>query len=74
MIFADNCLQLVHEHGFGVEFTTLDALKCVRSEQDVVQVADAKEWKEARSLFPTFHFMSEAVQNVVINNDDSSIQ
>jgi len=48
MIFAENCLQLVHEQGYGIEFTTLDALKRVGTEQDIVQVADAKEWKEAR--------------------------
>jgi len=48
MIFAENCLQVVHERGFGIEFTTLDALKRVSNEQDIVQVANAKEWKEAR--------------------------
>jgi len=50
MIFADNCLRLVHEHGFGIEFTTLDALKRVGIVQDVLQVANAKAWKEARPV------------------------
>jgi len=52
MIFADNCLRLVHEKGFGIEFTTLDALKHVRIgiDQDVLQVADAKAWKDARPV------------------------
>jgi len=48
MIFAENCLRLVHQSGFGIEFTTLDALKCVGTEHGIVQVAGAKEWKEAR--------------------------
>jgi len=50
MIFADNSLRLVHESGFGVEFTALDALKCVGIEQDVVQVANAHAWKAARPV------------------------
>jgi len=54
MIFAENCLQVVHERGFGIEFTTLDALKRVGVEQDIVQVANAKEWKEARLVSRTF--------------------
>jgi len=48
MIFADNCLRLVHESGFGIEFTTLEALKRVGIEQDIIHVANAKAWKEAR--------------------------
>ena len=48
MIFSENCLSLQHEHGFGIRFTALEALKCVSLTQDVVQVAGAKEWKEAR--------------------------
>jgi len=54
MIFADNNLQLVHERGFGIEFTTLDALQHVTTEHDVVQVAGAKAWKEARLVSRTF--------------------
>ena len=63
MIFAENCLQLVHERGFGVEFTTLDALKHVGNarEQDIVQVADAKAWKEARLVSRIFEFMFSIV-------------
>jgi len=69
MIFAENCLQLVHERGFGVEFTTLDALKHVRNaqEQDIVQVADAKAWKEARLVPRTVDFMFKIVS--IPNND-----
>lgn len=49
MIFAENCLRLMHNRGFGIEFTTLDALKHVGTEPDgILQVADAKAWKEAR--------------------------
>jgi len=55
MIFAENWLRLMHEHGFGIEFTTLDALKHVGLEEDLVQVADAKAWKEARSVSCCHH-------------------
>jgi hypothetical protein len=48
MIFAQNSLSLLHERGFGIEFTTLEALKHVGNKHDLVQVAGAKEWKEAR--------------------------
>jgi len=48
MVFAENCLRLAHECGFGIEFTTLDALQRVGIEQDIIQVADAQAWKEAR--------------------------
>jgi len=70
MIFAENCLRLVHERGFGVEFTTLDALKLVRNaqEQDIVQVADAKAWKEARLVSRTVDFMFEIVS---VDNNES---
>jgi len=61
MIFAENCLQVTHEQGFGIEFTTLDALKRVSVEQDIVQVANAKEWKEAR-LVNSVHFVSRLKQ------------
>ena len=70
MIFAENCLRLVHERGFGVEFATLDALKHVRNaqEQDIVQVADAKAWKEARLVSRTVDFMFEIVS---VDNNES---
>jgi len=57
MIFAQNCLSISHEQGFGLQFTTLEALKRVGSQHDVVQVAGAKEWKEARlvSLENCYH-------------------
>jgi len=61
MIFAENCLQVTHEQGFGIEFTTLDALKRVGTEQDIVQVANAKEWKEARLVFCTFSFVFQII-------------
>ena len=48
MIFAQNFLNLSHERGFGVHFSTLEALKLVSEKHDLVQVAGAKEWKEAR--------------------------
>jgi len=66
MIFAENCLRLMHEHGFGIEFTTLDALKHVGLEEDIVQVADAKAWKEARSVSCTFDFVFKIDLSVII--------
>jgi len=48
MIFADNILQLRHQKGFGIEFNALDALKLVDPENDLLKVAVAKAWKDAR--------------------------
>lgn len=49
MIFAQNSLRLVNgSGGSGIEFTALDALKRVDTQHDTVQVANAKQWKEAR--------------------------
>lgn len=75
MIFAENCLRLVHERGFGVEFATLDALKHVRNaqEQDIVQVADAKAWKEARLVSRTVDLMFEIVSVPNNESDGDSI-
>lgn len=51
MTFARNSLSIVHVHGFGVEFTCLDALKGVKKvvDGDQLQVGVAEAWKEARS-------------------------
>ena len=48
MVFSQNCLRLRHKRGFGLALTPLDALKHVNDHQDLVHVAMAKEWKEAR--------------------------
>lgn len=48
MIFGHNSLRLVNGSGDGIEFTALDALKRVDTQHDTVQVANAKQWKEAR--------------------------
>ena len=58
MIFAENHLRLQHETGFGIEFTSLEALKRVDAERDLVHVASAMEWKEARfSVDGSSHFV-----------------
>lgn len=51
MTFARNSLSVSHVHGFGIEFTCLDALKRVKKEVagDQLQVGVAEVWKEARS-------------------------
>lgn len=49
MIFNNNVLRLEHSSGAGVEFTALTALQQLRdSDHDNIQVAHAKEWREAR--------------------------
>lgn len=51
MTFARNSLSVTHNHGFGIEFTCLEALKRVKKqvEGDLLQVGVAEAWKEARS-------------------------
>jgi len=49
MIFAANRLRILHENGCGIEFSALEALKRVDPNAEPVQVANAKEWKAARS-------------------------
>uniref|UniRef100_T1J0R9 TIP41-like protein n=1 Tax=Strigamia maritima TaxID=126957 RepID=T1J0R9_STRMM len=49
MLFADNLLRIEHELGFGIEFQPLDALLLVNDKQDLIKVAVAKAWKEARA-------------------------
>lgn len=49
MIFANNILQILNSNGCGLEFKALDALKRVNTDKDLIQVANAKAWKEARS-------------------------
>ncbi|XP_064473315.1 TIP41-like protein [Ornithodoros turicata] len=49
MTFASNILRLEHTSGCGMEFTCLDALRCLSSENYVPKVAIAQAWQEARS-------------------------
>lgn len=49
MVFPDNLLRITHSAtGSGIEFNALDALKLVNDKEDVVKVAVADAWKEAR--------------------------
>ena len=49
MIYSQNKLRLEHSSGAGVEFNALDALRQLRDkDHDNIEVAHAKEWKEAR--------------------------
>lgn len=50
MTFASNILRLEHTGGFGIEFTCLDALRCLSSENYIPKVAAAQAWREARPL------------------------
>lgn len=49
MVFHKNALTIVHENGAKLEYTPIDALKCVRNDKDsIVKVACADEWKQSR--------------------------
>ena len=48
MIFAANQLSIEHCDGCGIYFKALDALQQVDSQHDLVKVAAAKAWREAR--------------------------
>lgn len=50
MTFASNILRLEHTDGFGIEFTCIDALRCLSSENYIPKVAAAQAWREARPL------------------------
>jgi len=49
MVFGDNFLRIMHEDGYGIEFNALDALRLVNDNQDLMKVAIAKAWAEARA-------------------------
>ncbi|XP_033107007.1 TIP41-like protein [Anneissia japonica] len=59
MVFGDNVLRIEHQAGFGIEFNALDALKLVDAHQDLLKVAVAKAWQEARK---TNEFIKEVVK------------
>ncbi|XP_071955512.1 TIP41-like protein [Antedon mediterranea] len=59
MVFGDNVLRVEHQAGFGLEFTALEALKRVDAHHDLLQVAAAKAWQEARK---TSDFIKEVVK------------
>ena len=48
MLFGDNLIQFEHSSGFGINLNALDALKHVNDHEDLVKVAMAEKWKEAR--------------------------
>jgi len=49
MVFADNSLHLSHStSGLNIAFDPLSALKHVDDSKDLVHVATAKKWQEAR--------------------------
>ena len=51
MTFARNCLRVIHNKGFGIEFNCLDALKTINAfdQADCLKVSAAGPWQEARS-------------------------
>lgn len=50
MVFPDNILYLECADGGRIEFTALDAMKCIDINRPPVQVACAEEWQESRYL------------------------
>ena len=53
MVFPDNVLRIQLSDGSkGIEFNALDALKLVNDKEDLVKVAVAEAWKEARYFLP----------------------
>ncbi|XP_077977013.1 TIP41-like protein [Glandiceps talaboti] len=48
MVFGGNVLRVIHSDGFGIEFNALDALKLVDPIHDLMKVAVADRWREAR--------------------------
>ena len=53
MVFPDNVLRIQLSDGSkGIEFNALDALKLVNDKEDLVTVAVAEAWKEARYFLP----------------------
>nr|CAG4637091.1 EOG090X07SL [Ceriodaphnia reticulata] len=49
MVFPDNILRIQLSNNSGIEFNALDALKLVNDKEDLVKVAVAEAWKEARA-------------------------
>ena len=50
MTFGGNKLEIKHSSGFSIEFNAVDALRLVDSQNDLMKVAMAKEWKESRCM------------------------
>ncbi|UYV67750.1 TIPRL [Cordylochernes scorpioides] len=66
MTFPENLLRLTHQSGdCGVEFNTLDALRPVNSTQDLMKVAVAEAWKQARCLLL---YMETPVSHPMVTN------
>ncbi|XP_077293315.1 TIP41-like protein [Arctopsyche grandis] len=49
MVFPDNILSLEYSKGGRIQFTALDAMKCIDITRLPIQVACAEEWQESRS-------------------------
>lgn len=50
MVFPDNVLYLDFKDGGKIEFTALEAMKCIDINRAPVQVACAEEWQESRCI------------------------
>ena len=48
MTFAKNLLRLEHKNGFGIEFSSYQALKCIQNLDQDVKVGSADDWLKAR--------------------------
>lgn len=50
MVFPKNILELTHNSGAKINFNPLDALKCVSSTVEAIEVSCAEAWQEARCV------------------------
>ncbi|KAK3748467.1 hypothetical protein QZH41_011165, partial [Actinostola sp. cb2023] len=48
MTFGDNCVQIQHEAGFGIQFNGIDGLRLVDNIHDLMKVAVADSWQRER--------------------------
>ncbi|CAH0628791.1 unnamed protein product [Chrysodeixis includens] len=83
MVFPKNILKLTHKSGAIICFNPLDALRCVASRMDAIEVACAEAWQEARPgaekpkrpfdwTFST-NYKGTLTNNIVIEETDETI-
>lgn len=56
MVFPDNILSLEYSKGGRIQFTALDAMKCIDITRLPIQVACAEEWQESRLTNTNIHY------------------
>ncbi|CAB3228487.1 unnamed protein product [Arctia plantaginis] len=83
MVFPKNILKLEHKNGAAISFNALDALRCVASTADAIEVSCAEAWQEARPsaekpkrpfdwTFST-NYKGTLTNNIVVETTDEAI-